>query len=216
VSCLRCHRKAASRDALRSGVGLCRGCHGDVLPAALRKDKAALQGAFAGVTRSARSLEWNQGRWSPDVEIEDGRWKVDLHGLNAQLADRAMASVVKALPRLEIQQLRVVVGKGGKGVLEDIALRSLRRKGVAVSDGDGWIDAQWGDGTAHTALLRAYPEYLVEGVARPSAQRLFAPWSWSAGTWAAALLSAVLVGWVILPAAPLGFMLGAFVGTRRR
>jgi hypothetical protein len=163
MNCRKCNARRSHRRLTAAGLALCRDCYQEARAAALRGDHRAISAALGKVATDARKLEWNRGRWSADVELEEGYWSVDLHGLNARLAEDAMEHLLRVTPKLGIERLRVIVGKGGGGVLDDIAWRALRSQPrFAVSRGDGWIDAVWGPRTEYSVVAREEPQWALD------------------------------------------------------
>lgn len=145
MTCGRCEMSPCHRAAREHGLRLCRTCYEATVGAALGDEIAAWNAVLDSVAESADRLRWNQGRGSTaaHVGLEDGRVRLDLHGLDGQLAAQVACCVASRITTARLPAIRLVVGEGGDDILRDAAIRALADTlpgPVAILPGRGHLD----------------------------------------------------------------------------
>ena len=110
----------------------------------------ALKRRLREVETLAATLPWAQERpWTRKTHLrwEGDRPVVDLHDLSRPLAEAATRAVLAALDRGDLDQVRLITGKGRRskdGPVLRGAVKNLIRaeggEGLALSDEEGWFD----------------------------------------------------------------------------
>lgn len=164
MSCGRCGVAEPHRSAREHGLTLCGPCFREVVEERLGAELHAWERILEGVEPEARRLPWNDGRWeaADQVGLEEGFVKVDLHGLDARLADEVTDAIALRLGEARVQGLRVIVGRGGKGVLRDTTLQSIEdhvHHAVEVVPGNGWLDVVWGERRVADVVAEGEPSW---------------------------------------------------------
>lgn len=164
MTCGRCEVAECHRVARAHGLRLCRRCFDDAVRERLGDELDRWVTLLDAVADDAARLPWNDGGWSAadHVGLEDGRVRLDLHGLDGPLAARAAAGVADRLAGARLPSVRVVVGEGGDDVLRTAALRALAATlsgGVAVRPAGGHLDVDSGPVRLADVVAAGHPAW---------------------------------------------------------